>query len=139
MGDNLKPCPFCGGEAEIWRAKPGSDRKAWIACMARCGVLTREHMTDEEAVDTWNGRADVARIEALERELAEALEDQNALRDRALDRTIRAQRAEAALLPFAEAAAHLHPSQPDDGTTLDGIEVRHWRAAAQVVAKAQAH
>jgi hypothetical protein len=44
-----------------------------------------------------------------------------------------------ALEPFAEAASHLHPSQPDDGLTLDGIEVRHWRAAAQAVAMAKAH
>lgn len=35
-----------------------------------------------------------------------------------------------ALKPFAEAAAHLHPSNPDDGTTLDGLEVRDWRRAA---------
>lgn len=42
----------------------------------------------------------------------------------------RAERAEArcraleeALRPFAEACAHLHPSQPDDGVTLDGFEV----------------
>jgi hypothetical protein len=38
--------------------------------------------------------------------------------------------AEGALRPFSEAAVHLHPSQPNDGLTLDGIEVRHWRAAA---------
>lgn len=37
-----------------------------------------------------------------------------------------------ALGPFAEACAHLHPSHPDDGVTLDGIEVRHWRRAAEV-------
>ncbi len=39
------------------------------------------------------------------------------------------QAARKALEPFAEAADHLHPSQPDDALTLDGIEVRHWRAA----------
>lgn len=49
----------------------------------------------------------------------------------------RAERAEArcrvleeALRPFAEACAHLHPSQPDDGVTLDGFEVRDFRSAA---------
>ena len=35
----------------------------------------------------------------------------------------------AALEPFAEAAMELHPGIPDDGETLDGIEVRHWRRA----------
>ncbi len=34
-----------------------------------------------------------------------------------------------ALTPFAEACQHLHPALPDDGVTLDGIEVRHWRQA----------
>lgn len=36
---------------------------------------------------------------------------------------------EEAVRPFAEAARHLHPGSPDDGLTLDGIEVRHWRRA----------
>lgn len=53
----------------------------------------------------------------------------------------RAERAEAqcrvlleALKPFAEACAHLHPSQPDDGVTLDGFEVRDFRRAARAFA-----
>lgn len=37
-----------------------------------------------------------------------------------------------ALKPFGEASCHLHPSHPDDGLTLDGIEVRHWRRAGQL-------
>ncbi|MFN3582961.1 hypothetical protein [Phenylobacterium sp.] len=39
--------------------------------------------------------------------------------------------------PFGEASAHLHPSQPDDGVTLDGIEVRHWRRVAALLSEAQ--
>jgi hypothetical protein len=34
-----------------------------------------------------------------------------------------------ALQPFADAAEHLHPAQPDDGLTLDGLKVSEWRAA----------
>lgn len=34
-----------------------------------------------------------------------------------------------ALKPFAEASEHLHPSHPDGGLTLDGIEAGQWRAA----------
>lgn len=34
-----------------------------------------------------------------------------------------------ALEPFADACQHLHPSQPDDATTLDGILVSDWRRA----------
>lgn len=40
---------------------------------------------------------------------------------------------EAALRPFAEACAHLHPSQPDDAVTLDGFEARDFRRAAQAL------
>lgn len=38
-----------------------------------------------------------------------------------------------ALGPFAEAAMHLGP-HPDDATTLDGIECRHWRQAQSTLA-----
>ena len=54
----LLNCPFCGGEAELWRSNETHKRKAWIACMGRCAVLiTSEHKTDEEARDAWNTRA----------------------------------------------------------------------------------
>lgn len=68
MSEELKPCPFCGGEAEIWRAHPENPpRKAWIACMSRCAVMTKEHDTDAAAIAAWNTRAS-------EPEMAEALE-----------------------------------------------------------------
>ncbi len=58
MSEELKPCPLCGGRAEIWRAHPeGPKRKAWIACVDRCLVLTREYDTTEEAIAAWNRRA----------------------------------------------------------------------------------
>lgn len=51
----LKPCPFCGGPAEIWKAN--HNRSAWIACMGRCAtVISREHKTDAEAIAAWNTR-----------------------------------------------------------------------------------
>ena len=34
-----------------------------------------------------------------------------------------------ALEPFADACIHLHPSQPDDGLTLDGFEAGDFRRA----------
>lgn len=56
---DLKPCPFCGGEAEIWRAHRGLT--AWIACMGRCAVLvSKEYTADEEAIAAWNTRAPLA-------------------------------------------------------------------------------
>ena len=58
----LKPCPFCGGEADIWRAHEG--RTAWIACMGKCVVLiSKEYLSDDEAIAAWNRRADLAAVQ----------------------------------------------------------------------------
>ena len=35
--------------------------------------------------------------------------------------------------PFAEVAEHLHPASPNEGLTLDGIEVGQWRALSLAV------
>jgi len=43
-----------------------------------------------------------------------------------------------ALRPFAEACAHLHPSHPDDGETMDGFKVSDFRHAAAILSQAQA-
>ncbi len=56
--ERLEPCPLCGGKAEIWRAHPDEPprRRAWIAGMDRCLVLTKEYDTDAEAIAAWNTR-----------------------------------------------------------------------------------
>lgn len=50
----LLPCPFCGGPAELWKAR--ANRRAWIACVKRCLAVTREFSSDEEAIAHWNTR-----------------------------------------------------------------------------------
>ena len=65
----LRPCPLCGGDTEIWKAHNNPNRNAWIACMSGCAVLTREHPTTEKAIATWNARP---REEALEAALHRA-------------------------------------------------------------------
>ncbi|HET7413396.1 MAG TPA: Lar family restriction alleviation protein [Pararhizobium sp.] len=56
----LKPCPLCGGKAEIWHAHEENSKHkawiAWIACADRCLVLTKEYDTDEQAIAAWNRR-----------------------------------------------------------------------------------
>lgn len=61
MTAQLKPCPFCGGKAELWMAH--GDRTAWIACMSKCSVLvSKEYKTDAEAIAAWNTRADAPEL-----------------------------------------------------------------------------
>lgn len=48
------------------------------------------------------------------------------------------QRAQAALEPFSKASNHLHPANPLDGLTLDGIAVRDWHEARGAAAQARA-
>lgn len=57
MKPDLRPCPSCGGKAILWKAWPEKPtRGAWIACMDRCAVMTKEYETDKEAVAAWNNR-----------------------------------------------------------------------------------
>ena len=56
MSNDLKPCPFCGGKAEMYRLADGCG----VQCANRaCGVVA--HIvpcdTEEEAVAVWNQRA----------------------------------------------------------------------------------
>ena len=59
MNDELKPCPFCGGEARFARGfnygELGSIR--WVYC-SKCGAMTRSdfHKTKEDAAVAWNTR-----------------------------------------------------------------------------------
>jgi Lar family restriction alleviation protein len=46
----LKPCPFCGGDAEIC-----GDEYFWVTCTS-CGVETNGSHDEEEAVERWNRR-----------------------------------------------------------------------------------
>lgn len=49
----LKPCPFCGGEAEILNV---DDR--YTAKCRSCFCGTGEYKDPERASETWNRRAD---------------------------------------------------------------------------------
>lgn len=52
---NLKPCPFCGGEATLWQDL-GADRQFHILC--GCGGRVGWFEAEEEAIEAWNRRAD---------------------------------------------------------------------------------
>ena len=51
--NELKPCPFCGGEAEITKWHEGY----FVECREqRCGGTIGAYKTEEEAIDAWNTR-----------------------------------------------------------------------------------
>lgn len=59
----LKPCPFCGGNAKMFSAKAnaaGTRFVYWVECngsMCKCSPKTENYYTKEEAAKAWNKRA----------------------------------------------------------------------------------
>ena len=68
--NELKPCPFCGGEAVLEPYKARKGYEANIQCNGGCLALMRTitYDTEEEAVNNvvkaWNRRADNEQREA---------------------------------------------------------------------------
>ena len=63
----LKPCPFCGSEAKILKAKAnasGTRFAFWVQCTNTeleecvCAPFTRDYETEKGAVEAWNRRAE---------------------------------------------------------------------------------
>lgn len=51
----LKPCPFCGGDAEMQRGKYQGLRTFYVSCLG-CGARTDLEYAEEFAADLWNER-----------------------------------------------------------------------------------
>lgn len=68
MAETLKPCPFCGGEAEMRDARKSLVVSKFsyifpysVRCSnEKCGVkpYTEYSSTEQEAIDAWNRRID---------------------------------------------------------------------------------
>lgn len=77
MQDILKPCPFCGGEAELVDFDPMNCFVECRKCRASQPALYNK-VDKQSAVESWNHRADdadrarlVAQVEALEARVTE--------------------------------------------------------------------
>ena len=55
----LKPCPFCGGEAEMfsWQAHINDEYHLNLVCTT-CGAGFQDVSSKEDALKAWNRRAD---------------------------------------------------------------------------------
>ena len=73
MGEELKPCPFCGGSADVGEQFDPDGAYYFVnctECMASTDVLLGQQSgyTEAEAIAAWNRRApDAALIEAGDR------------------------------------------------------------------------
>ncbi|MBQ9784280.1 MAG: Lar family restriction alleviation protein [Clostridia bacterium] len=51
MSEEIKPCPFCGGEAELY-----SGGIKYVLCK-ECLATSCDFKTEAEAIEAWNRRA----------------------------------------------------------------------------------
>ena len=54
--DEVKPCPFCGGEALLINMK--YSKKIFVKCKDHCCEQDLIYKTEEEAIEAWNRRAE---------------------------------------------------------------------------------
>ena len=84
MEVELKPCPFCGGDAEYYTDNgPTGEVYGWVGCnqcdAMSCHIDVRSMQPEEtHPIDAWNTRAEqaaeLAKFKALAETLAGALE-----------------------------------------------------------------
>lgn len=55
MGEQLKPCPFCGAQAELRQY----DCEFFCQCIECFGSTSADHQTEDEALTAWNRRAEI--------------------------------------------------------------------------------
>ena len=77
MASDLKPCPFCGGEAYIACFTNMDLNDFWIYRCKKCGVSTRGHARKSGATKAWNRRAKEKLLQQAEEATREARDRAN--------------------------------------------------------------
>ena len=60
--DELKACPFCGGEAKIYLGC--NYRVAYVVCL-NCRIEGRPMNSADDAITAWNKRAECGNLESV--------------------------------------------------------------------------
>ena len=55
MSENLKPCPFCNGEAHTQYTRSNG---RWYVVCGNCHASTTDYLDSDDAIKAWNRRAD---------------------------------------------------------------------------------
>ena len=53
MSENLKPCPFCNGEAHTQYTRSNG---RWYVVCGNCHVSTTDYLDSDDAIKAWNRR-----------------------------------------------------------------------------------
>jgi len=61
--NELKPCPFCGSEAEIREGVYQGEESSYVRCReckatGRTFIISRKYASNERAIEAWNRRAE---------------------------------------------------------------------------------
>ena len=54
----LKPCPFCGGKAEVVPYSVYGKVKSYFVQCLKCGCQSRDYTSKQNAEKSWNRRAE---------------------------------------------------------------------------------
>lgn len=66
MAEKLKPCPFCGGEAQYYRGRSEFPRHGWVAGCVHGHAESPDMMTKARARSWWNRRAPLSSLQSQE-------------------------------------------------------------------------